>query len=143
MQSPTKNPVGASSVALGEWLMSPGNSNMGISPSRTTGHDIHFSPGMFSPTKSMGISLSAQGMGPVSSAFSPSMFSPASSRLLKKRHLYSPQGERALLYVNCVSPPAFSFHTALPFSNLYKLFLLIPAHAVWAKMALRHLRVNM
>ena len=80
--------------------MSPGNSNLGggiSSPSRAANPAIDgcFSPGMFSPTKNIGIVSQGEGH-PSTLSYSPSLFSPASSRLLKKRHLYSPHGDRAL-----------------------------------------------
>lgn len=82
--------VGSSSVALGDWLMSPTrNLDELSSPSHNipSNQDICFSPGMFSPTKGM---TAGQDNSRSLIQFSPSIFSPTSTKLLKKRHHMSP-----------------------------------------------------
>lgn len=108
-ESPSRRIVGASSVALGEWLtgLSPGgageeHSNLSLtSPghhnSVAASHDLCFSPGMFSPSNPKNINIAMSGgqgdhAHAASTVFSPSLFSPATSKLLKKRHLMSPPG---------------------------------------------------
>ena len=98
-------------MALGEWLtgLSPGGSGSnlgvgaGLSDSPAIVHATHdmsspcFSPGIFSPTKSIAMAGPSDGHG-APTAFSPSLFSPATSRLLKKRHnLLSPAGDHGAL----------------------------------------------
>jgi len=92
--SPNEKPVGASSVALGEWLMSPGGALDGLgSPGQHVSHqeELNFSPGMFSPTKGT-LYLPGQNDSRSSAHFSPSLFSPDRQKQppKKRHHLASP-----------------------------------------------------